>query len=463
MDVPSKPSAVASSTVPQGRPKPRALALQRSGGGILGSGLTHRSESRVFGTAAIHRALSRQPAQPERNGQRHTSSDTSLSIAANDAAAACSAPALPGAGCPSSSAQQEEQPQDGASIDLPYVLHDMDELFFTDMQNWRTDEELPGLVWSLLEGVSLEAPYTSHLWAQAYVSPADLLPAPKAKASALPDMFVHLESQQRTNGFYACVRCGTPICEPSHQVMPASFSLRGIAVFDALHMNSVELRVCTPTVKSGAPTQSRERRSSPPSFPAAKSNGRVEAAPELDVAAGGLRFLVHCRHCNGCLGVMRLGEATRAPSADASRPRVVATTPAAAPATALFCANSVCLEYMPYRTRARLDQSIMNSTGGDSEAGSSGRGGGAASMFGRASAAEHAQSGVTLRSLLGPQHGAAAWGFEGAIDVDYREKQGVISNAGGGAGLDASFDALLEGLNPCGDLTPMSSSVCSDG
>ncbi|TPP54644.1 hypothetical protein CGC20_22185 [Leishmania donovani] len=443
MDGSSKPSAAASSTAPQGRPKPRALALQRSGSGALGSGPTQRGESRVSGTAVIHGAPSRQPAHPERNGQRHTSSGTSLSIAANDAAAACSAPALPGTGSPSSSAQQH-----AASIDLPYALHDMDEHFFTDMQNWKTEEELPGLVWSLLEGVTLEAPYTSHLWAQAYVNPADLLPAPKAKASALPDMFVHRESQQRTNGFYACVRCGTPVCEPSHQVIPASCSLRGIAVFDALHMNGVELRVCTPTVKDVAPPQSRERRSSSPIFAAAKSHGRVGGAAELDVVAGGLRFLVHCRHCNGCLGVMRLDEAM---------------APAAAPATALFCANSACLEYVPYRTRARLDQPIMTDMGADPEAGSSDRGDGAASMFGRASVAEHAQSRGTLGSLFGPPHGAVAWGVEGAIDADFREKQGIISYAGDGTGLDASFDALLEDLNPCADPTPMSSSVGSDG
>ncbi|CAG9573525.1 conserved hypothetical protein [Leishmania major strain Friedlin] len=443
MDVPSRPSVAASSTAPQGRPKPRALALQRSGGGALGSGRTQRGESRVSGTAAIHGAPTRQPAHSERSGQRHTSSGTSLSIAANNAAAECSAPALPSTGCPASSAQQH-----GASVDLPYALHDMDEHFFTNRQNWKTEEELPGLVWSLLEGVTLEAPYTSHLWAQAYASPADLLPAPKAKASVLPDMFVHRESQQRTNGFYACVRCGTPVCEPSHQVIPASCSLRGIAVFDALHMNGVELRVCTPTVKGVAPPQSREQRSSSPSFPAVKSLGKVGGAAELDVVAGGLRFLVHCRHCNGCLGVMRFGEIT---------------APAAAPATTLFCANSACLEYVPYRTRARLDQSIMTDTGADPEAGSSGRGDGAASMFGRASAAEHAQSRATLGSLFGPPHGAVAWGVEGAIGVDYREEQGIISYAGDDTRLDASFDALLKDLDPCADLTPISSSVGSDG
>ncbi|KAL0505383.1 LOW QUALITY PROTEIN: hypothetical protein Q4I29_003674 [Leishmania shawi] len=449
--------AVARQSMPQGLPKPRPLALQRRSGRAFGSDAAEPGKSRVAGTTPIDAVRLQPPAHPERNGQRHTSSGASLSTAANDAAATRSAPVgVPGAGCRPSAEQQNQQQR--ASNNPPYTLQDMNELVFTDPQNWKTEEELPGVVWSLLEGVALEAPYTSDLWTQAYVCPAGLLQAPKGNASALPAMCLHREGQQRTNGFYACVRCGTPVCDPSHQVIPASGSLRGIAVFDALNMSGVELRVAMPTVLDKAARLSREGCSSLTSIRVAISHDRPEGAAELDAIAGGLRFLVHCRHCNGCLGAMLLGEVKCAPSADAPRSSVLAVTSAASPATALFCANSVCLEYMPYRTHTRLDQAILDKPTSDSEAGSSGRRGGRASMLGGASAAVSVEPGATLGSLFIPQPRSLAWGVGEGVDGDRSGKQGGTSYAGD----DTSLDSLLEELNPYGDSAPISSSDDSD-
>ncbi|KAG5480231.1 hypothetical protein CUR178_06287 [Leishmania enriettii] len=450
-DVPVKPCVVASPTVTHGRPKPRAPASQCNGCSELVSGPADREESRVLETAATGTNMSRPPAHLERDGQRQARRGASLRIVGKDATATPSLPLRTDAGLPSSSAEQRR-----GRIDLPYAPHDMDEPFFTDAQNWKTEEELPGPVWALLEGVALEAPYTSDLWTQAYVSPAELLSAPKASASELPDAFLHRETQQRTNGFYACVRCGTPVCSPAHQVTPAYDSLRGIAVFDALHMGGVKLYVSMSTLEGEARRLSCMRRCSLSSSRAAILQNRLDGAAELDAAAGGLRFPVHCRHCNGCLGAMRLGESARADSTNASKSSGLAAALAAAPTTALFCANSLCLAYMPHRTRARLDQAVLDDSVLDFNVGSSSDGGAAAEAPG--------QSRVALNSLFGSQNGSVACGLEEVADGN-REvmKRGTsFVDDTDNDDFGGSFDDLLAELNPYGDPASLSSGDDSD-
>ncbi|KAG5506147.1 hypothetical protein GH5_05830 [Leishmania sp. Ghana 2012 LV757] len=449
-DVPAKPCVVASSTFTHGRPNPRAPASQCNGCSGLVGGPAEREESRVLETAATGKNMSRPPAHLERNGQRQAWRGTSLRIVEKDATTTPSGPLGTDAGLPSSSAEQRQ-----GRIDLPYAPHDMDEPFFTDAQNWKTEEELPGPVWALLEGVALEAPYTSDLWTQAYVSPAELLSVPKESASELPDVFLHREAQQRTNGFYACVRCGTPVCSPAHQVIPAYGSLRGIAVFDALHMDGVKLYVSMSTLKGEARRLSSMRRCSLSRSRAAILQNRVDVAAELDAAAGGLRFLVRCRHCNGCLGAMRLGESARADSTNASKSSGLAATLAAAPTTALFCANSVCLAYMPHRTRARLDQALLDNTVPDFNVSSSSDGGAAAEAPG--------QSRVVLDSLFASQNGSVVCGLEEAADGDRQVKRGTrFVDDKDNDDLGGSFDDLLAELNPYGDPASLSSGDDSD-
>ncbi|KAG5502480.1 hypothetical protein JIQ42_05358 [Leishmania sp. Namibia] len=450
-DVPAKPCVVASSTVTHGRPTPRASASQCNGCSGLVSGPAEREQSRALETAATGTSMPRPPAHLERNVQRQAWRGTFLRIVEKDAAVTPSGPLGTDASLPSSSAEQRR-----GRIDLPYAPHDMDEPFFTDAQNWKTEEELPGPVWALLEGVALEAPYTSDLWTQAYVSPAELLPAPKVSASELPDAFLHREAQQRTNGFYACVRCGTPVCSPAHQVIPAYGSLRGIAVFDALHMDGVKLYVSMSTLKGEARRLSCMRRCSLSSSRAAILQKRMDGAAELDAAAGGLKFLVHCRHCNGCLGAMRLGESAGADSTNASKYSGLAAALAAAPTTALFCANSVCLAYMPHRTRARLDQALLDNTVPNFNMGSSSDGGAAAEAPG--------QFRVVLDSLFGSKNGSVACGLEEAADGD-REvmKRGTsFVDDKDNDDLGCSFDDLLAELNPYGDPASLSSGDDSD-
>ncbi|KAG5505779.1 hypothetical protein JKF63_05115 [Porcisia hertigi] len=426
----------------QNHRKPRPPGLQRSAARALGNGFAKGKEPRIPG-AAINDAAAPQPhAHPDRTATLKKTSATSLSGAANHAANDVHTSHV---GTETGSSSDLAQNGTTADAPLPYAPRDMDELFFTDRRNWTTKEDLPGLAWSLLEGMGLEAPYTTYLWTQAYKDPADLLAALRGKASALPDSFLHCWGRRRTNGFYACVRCGTPVCDPSHQVITPLDSLRGIAVFDALHADGVTLRVCTPASRSTAPRVLRERHYSVTCGLAATPDPQGECgAAQCDLVPGGLRFLVHCCHCDGCLGAMRLGEATHAGSAEeeghTSSVLATATTPADLTTKALFFANSVCLQYMPYSTRARLDQTIVDPSSFDFGAQSSGSGRGAGMTSGDFAAAP---------ALSGP------WGLGDALEVSPRSKQGATHFSAHGVeddddddGLDAAFDSLLEELNP---------------
>lgn len=309
----------------------------------------------------------------------------------------------------------------------------MDEGFYANSRHWATEAELPALVSSLLDGAALEPPFTTALWTQAYAAPGTV-PQRVAEASAavLPTAYLHREVERRTQGFYACVRCTNPICDPAHQVVPAAGGLRGVAVFAALCLDGVELCVLMPSDTRGGTAAAakaalgrlvRERRTSLTRPRAGLECDRQQEDTGVD---GGLRFVLYCRHCSGCLGVMRIGEAVHHVESAVVGARDDAA--AAVASQALFCANSVCLEYMPYCTRAPLGQ-VLDEALSSGAAG----GGGDAGLFGGASAADavSGQAGVTLGELFGQRGRAAAWGLDGDASV----------------GSTTSFDDLLAELD----------------
>ncbi|KPI83775.1 hypothetical protein ABL78_7175 [Leptomonas seymouri] len=332
--------------------------------------------------------------------------------------------------------------------ELPLAPHDMDVHFYTDESNWCAEEQLPPLVWSLLEGTSLEAPHTSYLWTQAYPQPAELQPPPPVPAATspsnegangqrgeLPHRFQHRDSKKRRGGFYACVRCTTPICSPDFQVMPATAALRGIAVFNCLNLKSVDLHVHT---AAGDASHTKRPSFKPATSSAISRSGAAKSLSAgdavLQASSGAVRFVAHCHHCGGCLGAVFIGEIrvpppTRSPS----------SPPAETVAQALFCVNSVCLQYMWCRTQAALDGELL---GRSSESGP-------ADSEGRGEAAPARRMGVTMGALFGPQR-QTAWNLQGKIDG---ESVAVHASAGAAdarseSGSGENFANLLDALNP---------------
>lgn len=336
-----------------------------------------------------------------------------------------------------------------AMPELPLAPHDMDAAFYTDTAQWAAAGDLPPLVHTLLEGTALEAPYTTSLWTQAYPKPADLLPTrattttqfvPMSASStshddssnAVPLSFQHREAERRQGGFYACVRCATPVCSPSFQVVPAAAAMRGTAAFSRLNLDGVELRVKMPGLES-------RRRSLPASSLGASSHSSN---------AGGVELLVHCRHCGGCLGVMLIADvavaaAVAAPSSSSRNTH----QPALTYTQELLCANSACLRYLHYNTRAALDGELL---GTSSSSPSTVRGGisGAAAFT-----APQVGGGATMGAAFAPAR-RSAWGLPPSS-----QQQQLESSSGNGDGADAGDDDgddsaesslgdLLDALNP---------------
>jgi hypothetical protein len=335
--------------------------------------------------------------------------------------------------------------------ELPQAPHDMDERFYANRAEWCTADELPPLVWSLLEGSTLEPPHSSYLWTQAYPQPAELLPTPTVSGaqlnfatgggggngggdvtSALPSALQHRDTAKRSGGFYACVRCATPVCSPAFQVIPATPALRGIAVFSRLNVSGVDLHLRTALEGHGGGAGAERL-----SFAGAAAAADRKHAP----SNGEMTFLVHCHHCNGCLGVMFIGEVALFPLSAAAANFTTTTVSTSSSAAAgfrsvaheLLCVNSVCLRYMPYSTHAALDGELLGMSDGADRGATTG----AAAGVGAAS--------VTMGTLFGPPR-VTAWNLQG--DLLKSDGNGSDQRCEDGGSGDVSFDDLLKTLNP---------------
>lgn len=274
--------------------------------------------------------------------------------------------------------------------------------------NWS--KYLSSTVISILNGRELEPPFTTHLWKQAYPHPETEIdaqdmydahcerdnifwqedtPQPNGTTSTssspatdgtsaaaslgkvaecarsggkpLSNPHVHQYDRKLCNGYYACVRCKTPICSPKFQVRNEE---KGIAVFQYLNPDGVRVEVdisgafslshansCT-----SSPLQ-RHQSSSYPSHFFLNANANRRPSPEPRTrrvdpyclhmwnATSQLHCLAFCSNCNGCLGVCTLDiPVSMLDRVDSGE---------------LFYVNSCCLVYQPYRTNASLKGTIV--------------------------------------------------------------------------------------------------------
>ncbi|KPA78309.1 hypothetical protein ABB37_06446 [Leptomonas pyrrhocoris] len=444
---PTAPRASTSEGMRRPSPSKAAASVNVTTHGANRSTLAHGGATAAAASARVERPTPRAPVLSRASARAPPREEsTTGATPTNTASAGGQALQEPHGATPP--AHHAAPPQPAAEVKVhfsapgfPPAPHDMETRFYTDKSEWCDESELPPLVWSLLDGTSLEAPHTSYLWTQAYPQPGELLPPPplpntkplyherrEDNASDTPEPLPlplqHRDSEKRRGGFYACVRCATPICSPHFQVVPAAPALRGIAVFSRLHLNAVDLRVRA----AGGDTTRAQR----PSFSSAsyhtplRSGGGAltsmsEADALLQAAGGGMRFLVHCHHCGGCLGAMFIGEITAPPSASPPTPTA---------ARELLCVNSVCLRYMRYRTRAPLDGELLGRSSGTTAAAA-------------AASTASTTTGVTMGALFGsPRY--TAWNLQGRVD-GAEDAADDDSERGGDA---SSFAELLESLNP---------------
>eukprot|EP00796_Vickermania_ingenoplastis_P010070 gene10070-7040_t len=178
----------------------------------------------------------------------------------------------------------------------------------------------------ILAGRSLEPPFTTHLWKQAYPNPEDE-EDDRDQYDSLCDgpcnPHIHQYNRKNRDGYYACIRCKAPICSPQFQVLNEE---RGIAAFQ--HINAEALNVEIDLTGSAI---------------------RGKRAPKFDTDAPcNIHFLAFCAYCHGCLGVCTM--------------EIPAGMSDEVKSGELFYANSCCLTYMRYRTSANLKGVVV---GGD--------------------------------------------------------------------------------------------------
>ncbi|CCW70345.1 unnamed protein product [Phytomonas sp. Hart1] len=223
---------------------------------------------------------------------------------------------------------------------------------YHDSSNWRTLEEIPDEAVSVIEGSSLEPPFSTHLWAQAHVDPSKIVSqsvgffstalgsesvtnGPPKGARAL-----HCYPKQLKEGYYACARCRNPVCSPLHQVPTADLQhsrTTGYAVFSRAHAKGLRVVITNITEESS------------------KKTSMIQNKPQVQrlKPSNSLTFSVFCRYCNACVGILESAEGRGAISIqDDGKPKEENVCE-------WFIVNSLCLEYIPLNTRARLDELLV--------------------------------------------------------------------------------------------------------
>lgn len=292
----------------------------------------------------------------------------------------------------------------------PYAPHDMDMAYFADPSHWN--RKLSAEAAHLLSGRGLEAPYTTALWVQAYEDPmafvADIhcdpphtVGAPSATSPLLLKA-PHIYKEKITTGYYACVRCGTPVCGPSYQTWHPAYP--GMAIFTHVHAGGLRVEVS------------------------------AEALPARNAH---VRFHVFCTNCHGCLGGLSLESIPmtaapikmKMPHVDAisaggarqgrhtlnSQPHPVNDLDvhegeSTSSVVELFIANSACLCYVKYRTQAALDGFLVDACGMSEDVAEVADGGGG-----------------FLHSLARSTVGADGWGLDFCDDDGYFDENSDAS------------------------------------
>lgn len=199
---------------------------------------------------------------------------------------------------------------------------------YSDKATWNT--HISKSVLQVLNGRSLEEPFTTHLWKQAYPHPEeeedqqDRYDENCDERDHSCNPHIHQYQGKNRDGYYACIRCKAPICSPKYQVVNEE---RGIAAFQHLNAEALDIEIDV----SGNAVRGKKML-------------RLDPDEQCNI-----HFLAFCASCHGCLGVCTM----EVPSSMVSD----------VTSGELFYANSCCLVYQRYRTTANLKGVIVGMDG----------------------------------------------------------------------------------------------------
>lgn len=312
-------SPVTSSSSPAVRSAPLDLAVSRSEAHnkskAIADGITSSTRGKLNLTPTKHDTKKR-----DNGGATGQSSVSAETVPVTRDAAALQKKTKPVLDAPAAKKSNDEGARRSKSSSRKKreeeVLKDAMAVQHADKKTWST--HIPPAVLKVLQGRGLEAPFTTHLWKQAYAHPEEEEDDrdrydDKCEGSCNPH--IHQYDTKNRAGYYACIRCKAPICSPKYQVINEE---RGIAAFQYINAEALSVEI---DVSGDAIT------------------GKL--APQFNPgAACDIHFLAFCAYCRGCVGICTMS--------------VPASMSAAVTSREIFYANSCCLTYMRYRTSANL-------------------------------------------------------------------------------------------------------------
>ncbi|CCW62953.1 unnamed protein product [Phytomonas sp. EM1] len=226
---------------------------------------------------------------------------------------------------------------------------------YRNTSNWLTRAEMFDETACVIEGICLEPPFSTHLWTQAYTNPGEMVSqfvgtggavlGSEGAVNVLPKgaSALHRYSKQLKDGYYACIRCGNPVCSPQYQIPAEDLQnsrTRGYAVFSRVHANGLRVEI----TNIGAGNH--------------KKTSLAQAKDKIQHLEPNkpLTFSVFCRCCNGCVGVLESAEGRSSTNMRGSHESEQGTV------CEWFLANSLCLEYIPRNTRASLNELLASTS-----------------------------------------------------------------------------------------------------
>ncbi|EPY16951.1 hypothetical protein STCU_10894 [Strigomonas culicis] len=214
---------------------------------------------------------------------------------------------------------------------IPFAPFDLKAEYYGDSSNWN--QNLPVEVLHVIDGATLEPPFTTLLWTQGAADPTQVVlghgedpthavAQTKDNKPPLEDPDHHYYNRKLTEGYYSCIRCGVPLFDPAYQI---DYTIgRGWAAFQYVNADAVTVEIVT--VKRSASLS-------------VSNNVRQRLLPLADTPST-FEFHVRCAYCNAFVGTT-----TRDVQAGIS---------AAVKSGELFLVNSCGLLHMAFRTNANL-------------------------------------------------------------------------------------------------------------
>lgn len=234
----------------------------------------HKRSAAVSSIAAGNwRAKQRLALPSEVNSRSSTTNDTAVKLAASPSVTSSSHSSLGRkkrkmAPNTQESHMKETQKDDEETCEVreEALPEGLTKVSYSNPTSW--DKHLSDAVVKMLSGRELEAPYTTHLWKQAYPHPETEIDAQdeydaycereeevtsstavqkkeneghqRRVPKPLSNPHIHQYDRKLRNGYYACIRCKAPICSPKFQVRHEE---KGVAVFQYLNPDAVRVEV----------------------------------------------------------------------------------------------------------------------------------------------------------------------------------------------------------------------------